>query len=110
MSYGLDESFTYAESRWGVPSTPFEAVHTYTESRWGVPSWGADEDLEYHEPYGGEGQYNIQTMNKAWHVPTAQWVYWKTDTPDTTGASYPGPGTFGECTNYRAEYVLYPQA
>jgi hypothetical protein len=46
-------------------------------------------------------------LNKAWNAVYSQWVYWRTALPDTTGASYPGPGTFGECTYYGVETIVY---
>lgn len=66
-------------------------------------------EATYYDAYGGAGAgtHDAQTMNRAWHVPTTQWVYWRTTLPDTTGASYPGPGTFGECTNYGVETIVY---
>lgn len=69
-------------------------------------------DAIYVDAYGGGGggAYNAEVVNKAWHVPTVQWVYWRTATPDSSGASYPGPGTFGECTNYAVESIVYVPA
>lgn len=67
----------------------------------------ADRNVIYTEPYGGGGAYNAQTVNKAWHTPTSQWVYWKTDSPDPAGVFYPGPGTFGETTNYSVDSIVY---
>ena len=70
-------------------------------------------DLEavYTDPYGsggGGGGYNAQTLNKAWQTTgTPQWVYWRTDDPDPTGTSFPGPGVFGTTTNYGAESIVY---
>lgn len=73
--------------------------------------FGVDGDLsaQYFDPYGsaGAGTHDAQTLNRAWHTISAQWVYWRTALPDTTGASYPGPGTFGECTNYGVETIVY---
>jgi len=67
-----------------------------------------DLDALYYDAYGGGGgTHDSQTLNRAWHAISAQWVYWKTALPDTTGASYPGPGTFGECTNYGVETIVY---
>lgn len=67
-----------------------------------------DLDALYYDAYGGAGGgYNAQTLNRAWHTVSAQWVYWRTSDPDPTGASYPGPGTFGECTNYGVETIVY---
>jgi len=69
-------------------------------------------DVLFADAYGagGGGGYNAETLNRAWHAPTAQWVFWQTTDPDTTGASYPGPGVFGECTNYGVETIVYVPA
>lgn len=67
------------------------------------------DESEYAEAYGGVAGFTAQYMNKAWYTTGSQWVYWITATPDTTGASYPGPGSFGDCTNYRVESIVYAE-
>lgn len=53
------------------------------------------------------GSHDPYVMNKAWHVPTEQWARWFTIEPDPNGYEYQGPGSFGECTDYRLEVVTY---
>lgn len=73
---------------------------------------GVQGDLEanYTDPYGeaGGGAYNAQTLNKAWQTTgTPQWVYWRTDSPDPSGVSFPGPGVFGTTTNYGVASIVF---
>jgi len=68
------------------------------------------QDYEMVDPYGGGGELTARYQNKAWYTITLEWVYWVTDEPDPTGASYPGPGSFGDCTNYRVEMITYQSA
>jgi len=111
MSRAIEQSASYADPGLNQPSRDFDEAHQYEDSRWLFASFEVEEEVSYVDPYGagGGGGYDRKTMNKAWHVPTTQWVNWKTDAPDPTGASYPGPGLFGECTNYRAEFLLCQQ-
>lgn len=53
------------------------------------------------------GTHILAYVNKAWHVPTEQWVRWITLEPDDVGLEYPGPGVFAECTGFRIEAVTY---
>lgn len=72
-----------------------------------------DMAAEYFDAYGGgaAGGYNARTLNKAWQTTgTPQWVFWRTDDPDPTGASFPGPGVFGTTTNYAVETIVYVPA
>lgn len=64
-------------------------------------------DLEMGSLYPPGGSHEPYVMNKAWHVPTTQWVRWLTVEPDNSGFEYPGPGTFGECTDFKLEVVTY---
>jgi hypothetical protein len=42
--------------------------------------------------------------NRVWYVPGGFEVRWQTASPDTSGASYPGPGTFGvDTTNFTVD-------
>jgi len=101
---------TIPPARTSVEQATFDAVYADPVPYLAVP--GADMDAIYSDPYGagGGGAYNAQTLNRAWHTISAQWVYWRTADPDPTGASYPGPGTFGECTNYGVESIVYVSA
>lgn len=65
-----------------------------------------DSDYEMLGAYGLTG-FTANYMNKAWNTVHSQWAFWITSSPDTTGTAYPGPGSFGECTNYRVETVVY---
>lgn len=43
-------------------------------------------------------------INRVWYVPGGFEVRWQTASPDTSGASYPGPGTFGvDTTNFTVD-------
>lgn len=75
-----------------------------------TPTWsyyGMSNDLQLGEVMPPGGEFDQFVANKAWHVPTAQWVRWLTIDPDVGGQQYPGPGTFGECTDFRLEVVTY---
>jgi len=37
----------------------------------------------------------LQVTNRVWFISGNFEVRWQTATPDSVGASYPGPGTFG---------------
>lgn len=51
-------------------------------------------------PSGGSSTPTLVT-NRVWYVPGSFEVRWQTPTPDTLGASYPGPGVFGvDTTNF----------
>lgn len=48
--------------------------------------------------------------NKAWDTVASNWVVWETASPDITGSSYPGPGTWGVHTsNYRVEMPIFTE-
>lgn len=66
-----------------------------------------DVDAIYAPAYGAGGTYNAETLNKVWHTPTVQWVYWRTAAPDPSGVEYPGPGSYGDTTNYAVEGIVY---
>jgi hypothetical protein len=74
------------------------------------PTWGA---VEFSSPIlegdiiGAGGSHTPYVMNKTWHTLTSQWVRWLTVEPDNLGLYYPGPGSFGECSDFRLEIVTY---
>ena len=64
-------------------------------------------DLQLGMIYPRIGTHTPYVINKVWHGPTTQWVRWMTADPDTTGQHYPGPGSFGECTDFMIEAETY---
>jgi len=50
---------------------------------------------------GGSGGAVLYYRNRVYDSVAVKFVYWATTAPDSTGTSYPGPGTFGvTTTNY----------
>lgn len=40
-------------------------------------------------------------VNRVWDDSVSKFVLWTTETPDTSGSNYPGPGTWGvDTSNY----------
>ena len=70
-------------------------------------SVGHNVNLELAELLPPGGAFDEFVVNKAWHAPTAQWIRWLTIEPDNGGQQYPGPGVFGDCTDFRLEVVTY---
>lgn len=70
-----------------------------------------DNEYDLVDAYGGGGLTG-RYLNKAWYTisPLERWVFWfSDDAPDISGVGYPGPGNFGDCTNYRVETVVYQE-
>ena len=53
------------------------------------------------------GGTTIQVLNRVYDSVAGNFVRWATDSPDPSGASYPGPGTFGPDTS---DYVVEDQS
>lgn len=71
-----------------LPSTPLSELS------------GSDANVEFFSFGGGGAAIVTHYINRVYDTVASSFVRWDTTpTPDTTGASYPGPGTWGVNTS-----------
>jgi hypothetical protein len=57
--------------------------------------------------FGGGGGATIHYINRVYDSVASKFVTWSTTSPDSTGTSYPGPGSFGVTTSSYAVVGTY---
>ena len=75
---------------------------------WLVDRYLVTSRLHFNSPQTSTGgaPETISFINRVWDTAAGPaFVRWTTGTPDPSGSSYPGPGTFGvDTSDYTVEY------